>query len=169
MQRLLIILTFFFLYGAQSLAQTSPCGQLEIFTKLDFWVGEWKVLNPDGSEAGHNKITKVLDGCTILEEWTGAGVSRGKSLNFYNPQKKVWQQVWIDNFSNPLYFDGETRPDSMIYRGTSVTGNGTKVINEMTLSKVSENQVRQLWRQSYDEGKTWNTAFDGQYHRVKTE
>lgn len=146
-------------------AQSSPCANHEVFNKLDFWVGEWEVLAPSGQKAGQNKITKILDSCAILEEWTGAGGSIGKSLNFYNPQEGKWRQVWIDNFANALFFDGEVRQDTMIYTGTSKTQDGTPVFNEMTLAKISDNEVHQLWRQSSDDGKTWSIAFDGKYVR----
>ena len=167
MSKLYLLFLLALLSPTLSSSQTSPCGQYDIFNKLDFWVGEWKVYNPQGQEAGYNKITKILDGCSLLEEWTGTGGSTGKSLNFYNPQKKVWQQVWIDNFSNPLYFDGEVQDDAMIYRGTSMDRQGAEVLNEMTLSKVSDNEVRQLWRQSTDGGENWTVAFDGKYVRIE--
>ena len=140
-----------------------PCSKQEEFTKLDFWVGEWKVNSPDGTLAGHSKISKILDNCSILEEWTGAGASRGKSLNFYNPQKKHWEQIWIDNFANPLHFKGITKPDSMIYSGTSISQDGATIYNKMILSKETEKNVRQLWSQSKDNGLTWTIVFDGQY------
>ena len=146
-------------------AQTSPCKDNEIFNKLDFWAGEWEVFTPQGQKAGENKITKILDDCALLEEWTGTSASRGKSFNFYNWQEKKWRQIWIDNFGNPLFFEGEVRPDSMIYTGNSLTPQGGEIMNKMILSKESENEVRQLWQQSPDEGTTWNTVFDGKYIR----
>lgn len=152
-----------------NLAQTSPCGDGEMFKKLDFWVGEWKVLNPQGQVAGHNKITKILDDCALLEEWTGSGPSTGKSLNFYHPVKKHWQQVWVNNFGSPLELIGVPGKDLMTYTGVSVNPQGKQVLNEMVLSKVNDDEVRQLWRQSPDDGKTWNTVFDGRYHRQTTE
>jgi hypothetical protein len=30
-----------------------------------------------------------------------------------------------------------------------------------------DDYVRQLWEQSTDDGKTWNTVFDGHYRRKK--
>lgn len=168
MNYLSTLITFLFITFTSSIhAQSSPCAEHDIFTKLDFWVGEWKVMTPQGQPAGENKISKILDNCAILEEWTGAGASRGKSFNFYNPQEKKWRQIWIDNFANPLFFDGEVRQDTMIYTGTSITRNGSEVMNKMILSKVSKDEVRQLWSQSSDHGETWTVAFDGQYLRKK--
>jgi len=165
----LLFLFAFIIIASNVFSQSAskPCTTSEAFNQLDFWVGEWVVTNPDGSKAGHNKISKILDDCTLLEEWTGAGASRGKSLNFYNPQKKRWQQVWIDNFANPLYFDGEARPDSMIYTGTSLNVEGSEILNMMILSKVSNKEVRQLWSQSADQGENWNIVFDGKYLKLE--
>ena len=165
-----IYITLTFLLIALNIqAQTSPCKDNEIFDKLDFWVGEWDVFTPQGQKAGENNITKILDDCALLEEWTGTTASKGKSFNFYNWQEKKWRQIWIDNFGNPLFFDGEVRQDSMIYTGTSLSPQSETIHNEMTLSKVSKDEVRQLWRQSNDEGKTWVTVFDGQYLRKKSD
>ena len=147
-------------------AQKSPCPDHEEFRQLDFWVGNWRVETPDGKLAGHNKIEVILDSCVIMENWTGAGVSRGKSFNYYNASTGKWHQLWIDNFANPLEFEGEVKNGKIVYTGTSYDQKGEVVFNEMTLSKVNENEVRQVWRQSKTGGR-WAVVFDGKYIREK--
>ena len=40
--------------------------------QFDFWVGDWSVT-VGGQPAGDNRIEKILGGCALLENWTGAG------------------------------------------------------------------------------------------------
>ncbi|MGH7480699.1 MAG: phosphoglycerate mutase family protein, partial [Longimicrobiales bacterium] len=40
---------------------------------FDFWLGRWTVRTPDDRIAGRSRITRVSDGCAVLEEWSGAG------------------------------------------------------------------------------------------------
>lgn len=146
-------------------AQQSPCQEQGEYRQLDFWVGDWRVETPAGQVAGHNRIEVILDGCVILENWEGAGASKGKSLNYYDAATKQWHQKWIDNFGRPLEFIGEVTDHSIIYRGTSTASSGNKVLNEMALTKINDDEVRQIWKQSTDEGATWTTVFDGRYLR----
>ncbi len=41
--------------------------------EFDFWVGRWDVENPSAVQVGTNAILSGLDGCAVLEHWTGAG------------------------------------------------------------------------------------------------
>ena len=50
--------------------------------QFDFWVGHWRVTE-HGKPAGENRIERILDGCALLENWTGAQGGAGKSLNFF--------------------------------------------------------------------------------------
>ena len=145
-------------------AQQKPCEKYPIFRQFDFWIGNWRVENPDGTLAGHNKIEVVLDGCTLLENWTGNGSSRGKSFNYYNYQTKRWHQHWVDNFGQTLEFDGVIKDNAVYYTGESKDREGKQVFHKLTISKVNDNEVRQLWEQSYDKEK-WSVAFDGKYIR----
>jgi hypothetical protein len=51
--------------------------------QFDFWIGRWQVSQA-GKPAGNNHIEKILDGCALLENWTGAQGGTGKSLNFFD-------------------------------------------------------------------------------------
>ena len=46
-----------------------------------------------------NRITKVLDGCAILEEFSGAPGSKldGRSFSQFDTATKQWKQTWVDN------------------------------------------------------------------------
>ena len=68
------------------LAQSQPqygCDSVES-RQLDFWVGEWDLTyTAGGKEAkSRNRISKVLDGCAILEEFTGGSGTKLDGRSF---------------------------------------------------------------------------------------
>src|SRR6185295_10450119 len=77
----------------------SPCTSAES-TQFDFWVGEWDVRDASGRIAGHSRVSKILGGCVIYEEWTGLGDGKGfdgESFSSYRPSEAGWRQTWVDN------------------------------------------------------------------------
>lgn len=154
--------------------QQSPapaCADEEAFTALDFWVGEWEVVDESGQQQGINVIEKVLAGCAILEHWTGSGGSQGKSLFYYEPGEAIWKQVWvteqglapgglkekqlIESFS-----DGGVR-----FQGEMRLADGRSFLDRTTLTPQDDGTVRQHIQQSLDGGATWNGGWVGIYHR----
>src|SRR5215213_6530575 len=93
---LALLLAAIVLAATAVLAQSQPqygCDSPESH-QLDFWVGEWDLAYvEDGKPAkSRNRITKVLDGCVIFEEFTGAAGTRlnGRSYSTYDRASKRW-------------------------------------------------------------------------------
>ncbi|AXG72210.1 hypothetical protein KORDIASMS9_04478 [Kordia sp. SMS9] len=150
-------------------AQQSKCKCCtENHQAFDFWVGTWKVTNPDGTFAGNNTITKIEDDCVLRENWTSAKAKyTGTSYNFYNAQKKQWEQIWIDNQGASLHLKGDRVGNQMILMSDELTSpKGQKYVNRVTWTLNKNGSVRQHWETSNDQ-KTWKTAFDGLYVKVK--
>lgn len=143
-------------------ASPTPCLTTPQYRQFDFWVGDWQVFTPQGQLAGTNRIEQVTDGCIILENWTAAGGSSGKSFNYYDRNDGKWHQLWIGSGGGVIHFVGEFKDGAMRYTSTTVTANGAKVLGRMTFFPQGD-KVRQLWEQSNDDGKTWTVAFDGMY------
>jgi hypothetical protein len=80
-----------------SAQQPTPSCDSAVYRQLDFWVGTWDV-RLDGSDTviGTNIIEKTLNSCAVLEHWSDARGSRGKSLFYYHPADKVWKQEWVE-------------------------------------------------------------------------
>ncbi len=167
------LLILIFLLGASlAMAQdqttpVKPCQNSEKYRQFDFWIGKWEVKNPDGQLVGHNNIELILDGCVLMENWTGQGASRGKSFNYYNAYTGKWVQKWIDNFGNPLELEGNLKDGNMHFNGTSLNPQGQQIMSKLTFYKIDDNHVRQHWEMSADKGETWQTAFDGHYYRLE--
>ena len=71
-----------------------------------------------GQPAGDNRIEKILGGCALLENWTGAGGMSGKSLNFYDPLREHWHQTWVDDRGGSLGLDGKFADGRMVLTGS---------------------------------------------------
>ena len=157
---------------ALTVAQTPPPAPpppgcpAEVRRQFDFWVGDWSVT-VNGQHAGDNRIDRILEGCALLENWTGNGGMSGKSLNFYIPGSEQWHQTWVDDRGGSLELDGKFADGKMVLSGSKRDKAGKTTINRITWNALPSGQVRQVWEQSSDDGKSWTVAFDGLYTRKK--
>jgi hypothetical protein len=62
---------------------------------------------------------------------------------------------------------GEFKDGKLMYHGETPQVDGTRIQERLTFFKLPDDQVRQLWEQSRDAGKTWQVVFDGLYKRKK--
>jgi len=142
--------------------KAAPCSSPEC-SQFDFWVGHWAVT-ANNTQAGTNRITKILGGCVLMEEWEGAGNFRGKSFNRFDSATGKWEQFWVDNQGGALKLSGTYADGKMVMSGESVGPNGP-VMDRITWHNKRDGDVRQLWEKSTDGGKSWAVAFDGLYKR----
>ena len=151
---------------SSSPASAKPCGAKPEYRQFDFWIGEWDV-QAGGNHAGTNSVQLILGDCVIFENWTGARGMTGKSFNIYNAATGKWQQTWVDSSGNALELYGEFKDGAMRLIGEKPGPSGGKIINKLTFIPLEGGRVRQLWESSRDDGKTWNTVFDGLYIKKK--
>jgi hypothetical protein len=133
---------------------------------FDFWIGDWEVVNANGTVAGRNRIAPLLDGCVLQETWAGVSGSAGTSLNFYDTGRRQWRQFWVWREGTTLELAGGLVDGAMVMTGESVE-DGRAVQNRITWSRRSGGRVNQRWETSGDGGKTWAVVFDGMYHPSK--
>lgn len=145
-------------------AQDTPTCSHEKSHEFDFWLGEWEVWS-SGELVGANSIRPILDSCVLQENWLGARGSAGSSFNFYNPQTGKWQQFWVWRQGTTLELAGDYSEGKMILEGESVGRDGGAIGNRITWYDNEDGTVRQHWQITKDDGKTWETAFDGLYRR----
>lgn len=140
----------------------------ENHTAFDFWIGHWKVTNPDGSLAGTNFINKIQDNCVIRENWTSAkGNFTGTSSNFYNLKTGKWEQLWIDNQGNSLHLKGNRVGNQMILMTDEETNKeGKPFYHRVTWTKNNDGTVRQYWETITNKTEI-TVAFDGLYRKIK--
>ena len=144
-----------------------PCASPE-HRQFDFWQGEWEVRE-EGHVAGTNRITRVLGGCALREEWSGAGGGKGTSLNVYDTAQRRWHQTWVDDKGLVLLLEGEWRGGKMVLEGERPAPGGEGAARttreRITWTPQPSGRVRQLWESSSDDGKTWQVVFDGIYSK----
>lgn len=153
------------LHAQQPQPQPQPprCDAPE-YRQFDFWIGEWDVTGQDGRTLGRNRITRILDGCVLLEEWAGAGGGTGKSMNAWDRTSRTWRQTWLDNSGGRLELSGRMQGSSMVLSSEAPGPDGVVARQRITF-EPTDYGVRQHWQRSTDGGKTWTTLFDGQYRR----
>ena len=149
---------------AQETEAPPPCSGPE-HRQFDFWVGDWDVTQPDGTPAGTNRIEIILGGCVLRESWTSATRSyAGRSFNVYGRDGQ-WHQTWVDNGGLLLELVGGLKDGRMVMSQDMTQPDGTTVRHEISWEKLSTGQVKQHWRTSSDDGRSWTDAFVGIYTR----
>jgi hypothetical protein len=143
-------------------ARPPACTAAE-YRQFDFWLGSWDVTTPAGQPAGTNRIELVLDGCVLLEHWTGQGGGAGKSFSMYVAAEKQWSQTWVDASGNRVVLTGGWQGGRMVLANAWKARDGKDMATDLTWTPLPDGKVRQVWRQSSDGGVTWTTTFDGIY------
>jgi hypothetical protein len=150
-------------------ALVRPCAHQAEYQQFDFWVGEWDVKQTGASQVvGASSIQKILDGCVVLENWTGGLGSTGKSFNVYDAATKKWEQYWVDSVGGRIHFIGGLKDGNMDYFANTDDGAGNKATRHLQFIHQGPDQVRQWSQRSNDGGKTWSTEYDFTYFRKKT-
>jgi len=152
--------------GSQSIsAQESPkpgCKDAAS-RQFDFWLGHWRVTEK-GNPAGDNRIELILEGCALLENWTGAQGGEGKSLNFFDRDDGLWHQTWIDRSGGALFLAGKFENGAMQMEGErAATGKEPATRHRITWTPLAGGKVRQLWESTPAGKDQWSTQFDGLY------
>lgn len=145
--------------------QPAPCTDDPEHAAFDFWLGEWDVFVGDGQRAGTNRIEKAERGCLVIEHWTGAGGGTGTSMNFYDPARGLWRQVWVSSNGVLIEIEGGIRDGSMVLQGTLTDVAGEQTPFRGTWTPLDDGAVRQHFEISEAGDGTWSTWFDGRYVR----
>lgn len=138
--------------------------------RLDFWVGDWELAHVQEGKAvtSRNRISKILDGCAILEEFTGGPETKldGRSLSLYDRATKQWRQVWVDNTGAWLDFTATSAEGDLAFARTTQR-DGKPVVQRMVFRDVKADSLKWYWQSSLDGGATWKTLWEIDYRRVK--
>ncbi len=149
------------------LAQNQSCTSDEGFSAFDFWVGDWDVYvdsSNDSNLVGSNTIEKLENGCALMETWAGAGGSSGISVNYYNPVRDEWRQLWVSAGEYAIDIVGGLTDGSMVLLG-EIYNYGSNETFEFrgTWTPNRDGSVRQFFEQYNDETEVWDSWFDGRY------
>ena len=150
--------------------QGAGCAADSTYSALDFWLGEWDVFEGD-QQVGTNRITPVLKGCAVLEEWRDTMGGEGRSLFYVEPGPHQWKQVWVTDDARQVGGTKEKHlvarlPDGGVrFQGELPLPDGRLVLDRTTLTPIRSGEVRQLIETSRDGGTTWRAGFDARYRK----
>lgn len=156
-------------FQVSSVSAQEACADTPGFDRLDFWVGEWDVFVGE-QQVGTNRISKLLDGCAVTEEWRSAGGGEGRSLFYFLPWRDEWKQVWVTSTATRT---GGVKEKTLVevldgggvrFQGRIPDSAGDLWYDRTTLSTLPDGNVRQLIEVSRD-GETWEPTFDAVYRR----
>lgn len=134
---------------------------------FDFWVGQWNVYNPAGTQIATSVISSELDGCVVMEDYLADGGYRGRSLSAYDAATGTWHQLFQDNVLGNWRLAGEVENGSMVMHSDQVIyhfgiGDFVHRVADVTWTPTSATTVRQFFEGSFDGGPV-QTLFDGRY------
>jgi hypothetical protein len=136
------------------------------YHRLDFWLGDWEVTASSGNQReGHDRVEKVLRGAAIVEHWSAASGGEGKSWFYYYRPEKRWKQVWVTDggFVKEKALVEEFADGGVRFRGEVQAHDGTRVLDQTTLTPLPGGKVHQVIETSRDGGKSWVVGFDAVY------
>ena len=125
-----------------------------IYRQFDFWIGTWDVYNPQDVKVGENVIRKLDNGALLLENWTSTQGTTGHSMNFYDPARSKWRQIWVDDQGTVIDQEGAFRDGVMHFEGEHIYPDKEKASRKelirMSFTPLADGQVRQFIEQSKD-------------------
>jgi hypothetical protein len=157
------------LAGAQA---PGGCAGDSTYAALDFWLGSWRVYEGE-MLVGTNRISKILQGCAVVEEWRDAEGGHGQSLFYVEPNLRQWKQVWVTEAALRV---GGVKEKHLIaslpnggvrFQGELRQPNGRTLLDRTTLVPLPNGEVRQLIEVSSDGGTSWRPTFDARYRRAR--
>ena len=138
------------------------------FSEWDFWVGEWKVYSNDEERklAGTNVVSKHYANCLIKETWVDVAGNGGFSVNYYNPVRRQWRQVWIANGYSIDYTGGLNAQGQMVLEGEIDNyGPGNSARFRGIWTPEENGDVIQRFEAWDADSESWNVWFEGRYVR----
>jgi hypothetical protein len=147
------------------------CSGDSTYAKLDFWIGTWHVFVGD-TLVGTNRISKVLNGCAVIEEWQDGRGMRGQSLFYVEPTLRQWKQVWVSEAAKQVggvkekHLIASLQGGGVRFQGELRQPDGRLVLDRTTLVPRPGGDVHQVIEVSGDGGSSWRPTFDARYRRV---
>lgn len=159
--------TFFVLaaMASASIAAETPamaCPEGSDYRLLDFWKGEWNVVEsktPDDGAMARASVSAIADGCGLYERYEQNDGLLGEAILGYDPVRKEWQQTWISNRGSMMVLRGTFKEGILTLEGDAHLKTG-KVVRQRIHWQASEAGVREWAEVTKDGGTTWEEAFD---------
>jgi hypothetical protein len=150
---------------AANVAVAASCAGPE-FHQLDFRLGSFNAKTAGGIQAGQDRADRILSGCGIVEQWSGAVSGQGQSVTAFDIKDRQWHMLFVNDTGNVLQLTGSFAGAALVLTGENYTFDGRYGLHRMSWSPMPAGGFRQLWELSTDRGKTWSQIFDGRFTRI---
>ena len=151
-----------FAFGAAAFAARAPgrCAAPE-YHQFDFFEGDWDTYNVTDSTkiVARNRVTPMLDGCAVREEYSQNDGMRGESFSVYDASRRAWHQSWVTNRGTLLLLDGGLVNGRMEFTAAQRAADGSSSLVRVAWWTKGKT-VRERAEESKDAGATWTPMFD---------
>jgi hypothetical protein len=89
------------------------------------------------------------------------------AFHYFSPDRGTWVQHYLDSAGKELWFTGDVRGDTLVYRLSSAPVGGRTVYRN-TMVRETGDRIRWRFEQSDDGGQEWRVSFDGYYVRKRS-
>jgi tetratricopeptide (TPR) repeat protein len=145
-------------------AVSRPCESRVESRQLDYWVGTWEQRSSAGAVVGETEYRAALSGCALVEHTTNPPLYSAVAFHYFNTERGAWVQHYLDSAGKDLWYTGDVRGDTLVYRLSSAPVGG-RTIYRSIMVRESADRIRWRFETSDDDGRSWRTAFDGFYVR----
>jgi len=137
------------------------------YRQFDFWVDDWDAFAVgSATPSARVRVTRILDGCAIREEYQDVRGLVGDSISTYDRSRQRWHQSWVTNRGQLLLLDGAFAHGAMVLEGPDRAA-GAAALARGTWTRTQDG-VREIGETSADGGKTWRPWFDLLFRPHKT-
>ena len=149
------------------LPSNSPCAEQKGYKRLDFWLGNWDVVDASGAVVGSADIKHILNGCAVQFLWKDPDGSETLELFYYVPALRSWRQVLVSDGGRTQersMSDAAGTSEILQFEGIFTTSAGHTAYNRSSVIRRSADEVHQRIERSLDR-KKWETTFEATYKR----
>ena len=146
-------------------SQAVPPQRQPMYRALDFQIGTWTVVRPDGTPLGRSVITGDEQGFLLTEKWHTNDGMTGTAINFFDPSQQQWKMTYVGGLGNVIQLAGKFQDGSLQLSGSSAFPNGRTAQIRATTTPLPQGGFEFVMQTSRDGGSTWETSFDGVYRR----
>jgi len=145
----------------------APCLHDPRNRTFDFWLGDWDVFDrKSGNSVGKSHIELSLDGCLLIENWSGKFGDTGKSFNHLDPETGKWRQYWVASNGSVNTYEGDVQDGVMQLAGTSRARGAAPAPVRLTFRPHPDGSVEQIGEASGTNGG-WTVTYDFIYKKQK--